>query len=241
MDELDNLTISIIRNHAIFFVIKGINEQLQDALRERVTSNETIEAIFKEVERTKKAEQVANKFLEDIVESVSPENLLQLILEMILCRDVEELDRYLSQMLKRVFRKRPEILRASENKILVSEVLQCTSIDEVILKVAESKVQALGYKGLKDIIKYMNSELGLNFDIQMPAFLEASEMFQVRNIIVHNASIVNEIFLQNTGRKDLEVGKPFPLTEEYVTGGSFKLTEVGRVLDQQFKSHFQLN
>jgi hypothetical protein len=56
-------------------------------------------------------------------------------------------------MLRKVIRKYPDILVASDSKTQMS--------DEVILEVAERKVHELGFKSLRNIISYLNDDLRL--------------------------------------------------------------------------------
>jgi hypothetical protein len=162
----------------------------------------------------------------------SIEKLQSVWLEMLLCRNVQEFDYYLSQMLRKALRKHPEILMASDSTAPMS--------DEVLLEAAERKVHELSFKSLKNIVRYLNDALSLGFDDQMPEYFDACEMFQVSNIFVHNGGIIDQMFIRITGDTTFKVGEPFPLTEKYVFSREYKLNTVAEALDQRFKSHFGL-
>lgn len=230
-----------LRNNVLLFILKDVmNTRIQDAVHQAVP------ALLEHYSLEQKLSgKIPDEFLiariKRMEQAFSPGNLQVLWREVLLCRNADTLDYYLAQMLRKVFIERPEVLRASEFSIQMSEVLQCSSIEEVVLRFTEKKVQDLGYKGLLDVIKYVNRNFGLDFDISMPEFIEVCEMYQVRNIIVHNACIINETFLKNTDRSDLQVGERYPLTDAYVSEISAKLVGVGRQLDNQFCSHFKLH
>lgn len=173
-------------------------------------------------------------------ETVSPDNFKQWYLGIILTQNVEALDFYIAQMLTKVFTQRPELLNSSEFKIEMSEVLQCSSIKEVVFRVAERKMLQLSYQGLPDIIKYLNEKFKLGFDTNMPELASVQEMFLTRNIIVHNSGYINGIYLQKSKRQDLKAGDVYPLTEEYVEDGAGEILQLGLALDKQFTSHFRL-
>lgn len=238
VNEYEVFLINILRNQSLAALFKLVGRALQNTYPE--TAEEVKAIIFENYDRSEETMQTVKNLLNGLKEALSVEKISLVCLEMILCRNVDGFNYYLSQMLKRVFLERPEILRASDNSIQVCDVLQCSNIDEIILKVAERKVEKLGYESLKSIIKYLNEKLNLDFDERMPDYLDSCETFQVRNIIVHNAGIVNELFLQNTRNTDLKIGEPFPLTEEYVFNSGLKLNNFAVALDKQFKSHFRL-
>lgn len=235
--EYLSLMTNLLRNLAFSAAIDSQAERLQTLVRtfssEKIRS--MIHNIYKEDD-----EEFVRATLNELNLSASTEKVRLMGLEIMVCRNVEAFDYYITQMLRQVFTRRPEILRASDYSIQMSEVLQCRNIDEIIQRAAEKKVQELSYKGLSDIIKYLNSHLKLNFDEKTPHFQEALETFQARNIIVHNSCIINEVYVQRTGKKDLKAGDLYPLTEDYFVNATGSLIVVGARLDAKFVSHFKL-
>jgi hypothetical protein len=177
---------------------------------------------------------------DNLVNVFEPTNFVLRMLEMLVCKNVDAVDYYEAQMLRKSFKQRPELMRASEYSVQMSTVLQSSNIDEIILKVVERKVQELSYKGLAEIINYLNATFKLKFDSKSPDYQEALEVFYARNIFVHNGGIVNEIYLQNTRRADLKVGDRYPLTTSYFLNGTGSLAAFIYNLDKQYLSHFKL-
>jgi hypothetical protein len=181
---------------------------------------------------------------EDVVKWIreyTTENILRWTLEVSIARSVDAFDHYLSQILLKVFTKRPDIFRASEYKAEVREFIEAGSVPEFMKRFAEKRVNELSYMGLPKIIEYLNNRLGLGFDIKDPSFQVACELIEVRNILVHNAGRVNKLFLQRTGRTDLHEGDLYPLTFEYQRSEFKKLISIAVKLDGMITSHFKLN
>jgi len=133
------------------------------------------------------------------MEEILPDDTLaRMRLELLICRNVESFQQYLSKMIFRVFTERPETMRTSE-KVEIREVLECGSMDEFVQYIADRKVNELGYLGLNKLIEYLTTKLGLRFNVTPIVFQAACELIEVRNIIVHNGGYVNRVYLQRTG------------------------------------------
>ncbi len=179
-------------------------------------------------------------------EAASAKTVEFMIFEFLVCRNAEAFDYYLTQILKQIFLTRPEILTSSEKPLTVEELLSCSTKDEIVSRIVERKVSGLAYKGLQDQIEYLNRTIKLGFPEDTQAFYDTCELFQVRNLIVHNATIINEIYLERTknlqhsGPKNLTTGDVYPLTEEYVFNGTGNLINVAVQLDMLLMSKFSL-
>lgn len=178
--------------------------------------------------------------VDKLLKAFEPSNFVPRMLEMLICRNVDAVNYYVAQMLRRVFIQRPDTIRALENPVSMDTVLQSESIDEIILKVAEKKVQDLSHKGLVEIISYINEKLKLGFDSKSPDYHAAFEVYYARNSLVHNGGVVNETYLHKTKRTDLKAGDPYPLTSLDFALGTAALAALGYSLDKKFLSHFKL-
>lgn len=105
---------------------------------------------------------------------------------------------YVSEMLQIVLRRKPEVLRSSE-KLTSEEVLQFTRIKELIAYVADRKVNALAYEGLRGIEAYVNERLGVQLFENESERIQLTILTELRNIHTHNRGHVNEIFLKRVG------------------------------------------
>jgi len=235
--ELKSLTATLLRNSFLASYVSGRADELPIT---RVSFDDFRVMIQGGFTETLQEEDVQYMFA-SYNEEAQSNKIRTVMVEMAICRNVEAVDFYLTQMLRKMYTQRPEVLKAKDFSVQMSEVLQCSTIDEVILRVADRKIQELSYRGLSDIIKYLNSIHGLNYDTTKSSYINAQEVFQTRNIIVHNADIVNEVYLKNTTRTDLKVGEVYPLTDKYLVSTTASLIIFTIDLDKQFVSHFKIS
>lgn len=115
------------------------------------------------------------------------------------------------------------------------DILGCYDIDEIKEQMIQRKIEALGYECYQEKLEFLRKrgvELSLSEDVYLDDMILFSE---IRNILVHNAGIVNIRFLSRiikTKYKDeYQVGETIILTHEYMTQ---VLTNVGAVCDELF-------
>lgn len=164
-------------------------------------------------------------------------------IEVWLTRSVDAFQYYLSQILFRVYKERPETLKGSENKVEIGEVLEAGSIEAFINNCAEQRVSVLAYRGLPKLIEYLNRNLHIKFDTSNPDFQAACEIVEVRNIIVHNRGRVSKIFLQRLPHKadeGLTAGDLYPLDFRYAIDANGHLRRLAEALDARIVEHFHL-
>jgi hypothetical protein len=182
------------------------------------------------------ATRMWGKFSEDM----SAKDFHRLCDEMLLCRTVESLDKYLTEMLLVVFLKHPEALKSSET-VKIADVLTWGNSDEIVRRLAERKVNALNYQKFDDILIYLCSDLGLPIVLDEALVGATREAIEVRNIIVHNSRVINMTFLKRTKRFDLVEGQLFPLTLDYVLERGKSIRLLVEALDSAFINHFHLD
>jgi hypothetical protein len=116
-----------------------------------------------------------------------------LLAEMAFLRVVDNYLTYLTELLSEIFLARPETLRSSE-QVKVDFVLGHASMDELIARLAQRKVDRLAFSGMGELANYFGE------DLKLPLFLvdgdleRAVRLIEVRNLLVHNRGIVNERF-----------------------------------------------
>lgn len=175
----------------------------------------------------------------------NPETLRRMLMEVTISRDVETFLYYLTQKLLSIFTQRPEalvgFLEDDDKKVDVRDVLQCQDRSEFVKLVAGRLVDALGYRGLPEIVRRLNQRMKLGYNTDNADFRDAQEIIEVRNIIAHNASRVSRPYLQRTRRTDLKEGDLYPLTVDYVVDAGYKLISVAGGLERLFNSKFHVS
>jgi hypothetical protein len=129
----------------------------------------------------------------------------QLILQTMVCRGVDNFLTYISQLLSLIFRSKPETLR-SNDQIRVDFALQHTTMNDLVDALAEKKVTDLSYSGMRQLADYIG-RLGLELFADESALERAVFLIEVRNLITHNRSVVNNTFLNKLRASKEPVGK----------------------------------
>jgi hypothetical protein len=160
--------------------------------------------------------------------------------EMTLSRIADAFQLYITNNLRDVFLRRPEVLRSSET-VTVLEVLSCNEMSEVVRLLAERKVDSLSYQGFDELLKYLQERIGLNIQCDDSLLATVRQTIEVRNIIVHHGGRVSSLFLKRTKRRDLVQGHEFPLTDEYIIESIDAIRIVAKALDAAFIRHFGPN
>lgn len=130
----------------------------------------------------------------------------QLILEMTLARAVDNFLAYLTELLAVAYRTRPEMLlsrlRDSESRrgresetVPLELVLEHSTIDDLVDALVERRVTALAYRGMRDVADYLDQQLGLRLFESSDELSRAVELVEQRNLITHNRSVINRVFL----------------------------------------------
>jgi hypothetical protein len=154
-----------------------------EALRDTARSEEERARLTEELERG------------DVVLGTMRTHFSQLFTDMVLQRSVDNFLTYVVELVALIYTTRPEALRSAET-VKVEEVLEYGTYDELIGFLVERKVDRLAYQSMRDL----SGELGqsLNFPLfeGEDALREAERIVEIRNLIVHNRTVVNPKFLR---------------------------------------------
>ena len=116
----------------------------------------------------------------------------------------DSFERYVIDLLIEIHYAQPNTLK-SETPFTAKEILNCSSIAELITYIAKKKVGDLPKGNSKEFGKYIKNIA------QIELFLpneqaKADKLFEVRNLYIHSNGIVDEKFLRNTNIKSFTVG-----------------------------------
>ena len=134
-----------------------------------------------------------------------------LILEMIVCRSVDNYLVYISELLALVFKTRPEMLKSSD-MVKLDFVLKHESMNDLINALAEQKVSELSYQGMRELSTFLSKRFDFGLFTEPNELEQAIQIVQARNLIVHNRGIVNAIYLSRVSNAASQIGRPIFLT-----------------------------
>jgi hypothetical protein len=162
----------------------------------------------------------------------------QFLLEVIICRHVDNFMNYLASLLNHIFVQRHETLRSSD-KVELVEVLRHDSLSSFIRAAAERKVEQLSYQSFADLASFFADRFGLEI-VPEGSTSKIVEAIELRNISVHNRCVINRRYCQRTGSDHSRLGK---LRKVYI--GDLEvldplLIECVKKLDTRARRHLQL-
>ncbi len=137
------------------------------------------------------------------------------VMEMMLVRGTDNFLSYVSELLALVFTSRPETLKSGET-VKLDEILQHSTMDDLVKRLAERRVERLSYQGMKDLQKDLAEKLNFELFPLSESLSRAVRIIEVRNLLVHNRGIVNRTFQSRTGDSSVAIGTLFELSPHAV-------------------------
>ncbi len=174
-----------------------------------------------------------------LVADVPLDDHYYLVQRMNLSLSVDLFLHYVIGMLRAVFEQRPEMLISSE-KVTVQEVMSHPSIDSFREMLAERKVQSLSYKSFADLLRFLRKQYGVALSLDAGIETRVAKAIQVRNLLVHNDGIVNNVYLQRTGDTGIADGERYPLDSSFVAQSLSAMHSVVLSIELELVDHFSL-
>lgn len=126
-------------------------------------------------------------------------------------------------ILKYLINKYP-VAYLSEKTITYAELIAMSSdIKDIKARFIEKEVEDIMRQPLSDWYEILRSKHKAQIDVKCDEFLKFKEIYYRRNLVVHNQSVVNEIYLSNVNT-DLKKGDELDIDKSYLKE-AFKLTE----------------
>jgi hypothetical protein len=133
----------------------------------------------------------------------SAEALRQYIYQIHWTRTVDAFQRYIIDVLRDVLRCQPKIMSSSDSKLTFEEVLTASDLESLISSMIEKTVTSMvGFKQIEAWFQKRKIPLEVT-DEERPILGEA---IATRNLIVHNAAIVNQKYVDEFAWKGFPVG-----------------------------------
>lgn len=155
---------------------------------------------------------------------------------------VNSFQRYFSSIIQSVAIKRPAVISSSQS-IKVDDILRFSRHKDLVSFIIDKKINDLSYGGLGELEKYFSDRLGV------PMFKDENErkllriFVESRNINVHNAGIVNDLFVSRVGEVKgfpYKTGKTLHLDLDDIATLSGNAMRVARQIDEEVGGKFGL-
>ena len=120
--------------------------------------------------------------------------------EMILIYLITIFEEFLDNLLSRLFRKRPEILKSSQRSITYQEAFQYADLYELLKVGSKREARSVIDLDVDKLGKYLSTKFKLNLN-QRRDWDQFKEFFYRRRIIVHNYGYPDSIYIAKIKRK----------------------------------------
>lgn len=164
------------------------------------------------------AESFKEKYKDEFALSDAIDENEQLILQMALCRTVDNFLNYISELLALIFSSKPEALRSStpeEKKVDIDILFNHSTIEEAIAYYADRRVYELSRKSIVELSDYMKKQMKFDLFKSKTNLEVVAQINEIRNLITHNRGTVG---MTSKNHKDFtwDVGAQIELDDERV-------------------------
>ena len=122
-------------------------------------------------------------------------------------------------------------LKTKTKTLTYDKILSFDSMAALKNNLIKKEVEVLGRQSIKERIEYLEKKYNLNFkyvDIGEPHGIFLNELVEIhlaRNLVVHNNSIVNEIYLDTNSASKYKLGEKLKIDKNYLTKSLWTLSK----------------
>jgi hypothetical protein len=120
---------------------------------------------------------------------------IQHIYDVTLVSSISSVEWFLSCILHEYFNKFPDAVEGNDKVLSLKDLKLFDNIEEAKTSLVDSYVENILRGSFDDLIKFFKNRLKLSCGYLNDFYISISDAFQIRNLIVHNGGIVNQIFL----------------------------------------------
>ena len=172
---------------------------------------------------------VDTNILDDFIVIREPPAKVDLLLTSLLVTAVSDFEVLFAYVARYFFNLRSQALKAQSPKVGWAEIESYESIEEIKKHFIDERVTKLMWGGFGDWMQWLSTQLGMNYiDFSLdPA--RSSEVFQRRNVIVHNGGLVSSQYMDKVPQSVgvLSLGDPLPVTTGYLASALDELGILG--------------
>ena len=133
---------------------------------------------------------------------------------------------FYSQVLHFYYDKHPEAAGIKKKTMTLEDLKTFGTVQDAEKFLIDSKIEEVFRAGFDTWIDILKDEIKLKLPYVKPFFNELLEVYQRRNLLVHNGGIVNSIYISKVSSeisKDLIIGDKLTITPEYLENAICKL------------------
>lgn len=133
---------------------------------------------------------------------------------------------FYSQVLHYFYDKHPDAAGIKKKSMTLEELKSFQTVEDAEKYLIDNKIEEVFRGGFDGWMNLLKDEVKLKIAYVKPYYDELLEVYQRRNLLVHNGGIVNSIYISKVPeelRKDLKIGDKLTITSDYLENAICKL------------------
>ena len=156
---------------------------------------------------------------------------------------ISQFESMLFEVLALVIHSYPQKLTLSvqgiqvERNVPIEVILQSDNLESVLAEVIRRRISAVSYASPRAYLEYLNNVAGIK--TSDPAFLNYIEIKAARDVIVHNAGIINDVYIQKAEDKSRgNLGDRLVIDSDYFDHCVATLKRVSGIIQRDVEKNF---
>ena len=123
---------------------------------------------------------------------------------------------FYSQLLHYFYDKNPHVAGLKKKTLTFEELKSFGTVEDAEKYLIDSKIDGILRSSFTDWLETLKSELNLGLGYLKDFTIELIEIYQRRNLLVHNGGIVNSIYLSKIEGSEFKLGDTIDVDEKYL-------------------------
>ena len=144
---------------------------------------------------------------------------------------ISSYDAILSDLLRVIFKKKPEIIFTSDREVKFSELLELENLEAVRDSIIRNEIESVIRNSHHEQFSWMEKKFGMKLREGLDVWPDFIELCERRNLLTHTGGVISEQYLRNCehhGRKSKhQVGDKLEVDVDYLTSAIDIVSEVG--------------
>lgn len=144
---------------------------------------------------------------------------------------ISSYDAILSDLLRVIFKQKPEIIFTSDREVKFSELLELQTLEAVRDSIISNEIESVIRNSHHEQFSWMEKKFGMKLREGLDVWPDFIELCERRNLLTHTGGVVSEQYLRNCehhGRKSKhQLGDKLEVDIDYLTSAIDIVSEVG--------------
>ncbi len=151
---------------------------------------------------------------------------------------VGQYDAFLGRLVSALFRRKPELLKASEHPLSFSQLSEFGSIEAARDFILENEAEALLRKSYAEQFEWLESEFDIELHSSLPVWPAFIEVTERRNLFIHSGGIVSAHYIRVCEEEGVKfdpappIGQKLGVFQKYFLAARAAIYEIGVKLAQ---------